>query len=436
MRRFQTVRGMRDYLPADARKLRHVERYAREIAALYGFEEVITPLVEHHDLLSKSGEDIERRMYAFNDLGGRKVGLRPEFTASMARLTATSLRNEPKPLRLFSTGTLYRYDEPQFGRYREFWQSNFEIIGSELPAADVEALFLTRDLMQKLGLRNCRFKIGHVGVLKGLLSGEGLKNNQQNVIMQLLDSKQWSKALETAKACSVSNRGLTTLKDVIKAKGQDTSRVLRGVKKKLGEYPSSVEALENLREIISLSSESGVELDLTVETGFARGLEYYTGMIFEVLVPEMEISLGGGGRYDKLVELFGGAPTPAVGVAHGLNRITLASDKQKAMPDLTRQAVALIAVEAETFPYALELASKLRKKGIAVKTEVMGRAVSRALQDADRRAASYAVIVGPKERRERKVTLRDMKTRQQHLVDIVDLFNKLSTEPKSSYNSC
>ncbi len=429
MRRFQTVRGMRDYLPSDARKLRHVEQYAREIAELYGFEEVITPLVEHHDLLAKSGEEIERRMYAFNDLGGRKVGLRPEFTASVARLTATTLRNEPKPLRLFSTGTLYRYDEPQFGRYREFWQSNFEIVGSELPGADVETLFLTSDLMQKLGLRNCMFKIGHVGILKGLLSDEGLKTHQQNVIMQLLDSKHWSKALETAKTNSVSNRGLTTLKEVIKAKGQDTSRVLHDVKKKLGEYPSSVKALENLREIIDLSGESGAGLDLTIETGFARGLEYYTGMIFEVLVPEMEISLGGGGRYDKLVELFGGVPTPAVGVAHGLDRITLALDKQKATLDFARHCVALIAVDAETFPYAVEIASKLRKKGITVKMEVMGRAVSRALQDADRREASYAVIVGPKEKRKGKVTLRDMKTRQQHLVDIADLLKKLSAGP-------
>ena len=134
MQKFQRVRGMRDFLPSDAAKLRHVEAATRTVADLFGFKEIITPLVEHYDLLAaKSGEEITARMYAFDDLGGRKIALRPEFTASIARLMATTLRNEPKPLRLFSTGTLYRYDEPQFGRYREFWQSNYEIFGSNRP---------------------------------------------------------------------------------------------------------------------------------------------------------------------------------------------------------------------------------------------------------------------------------------------------------------
>jgi len=131
MSEFRTVRGMRDFLPEDAKLMRYVEATAREIAKLYGYHEVITPIVEHYELLAaKSGEELRERMYAFKDFGGRKVALRPEFTASLARLVATTLRNEPKPLRLFSIGSLYRYDEPQFGRYREFWQSDYELIGS------------------------------------------------------------------------------------------------------------------------------------------------------------------------------------------------------------------------------------------------------------------------------------------------------------------
>ena len=118
---FKTVRGMRDFLPKDAEKMRHVEQVSRELAHLYGYGEVITPVVESYDLLAaKAGEEIRERMYAFKDFGGRKVALRPEFTASVARLVATKLRNEPKPMRLFSVGSLYRYDEPQYGRFREF----------------------------------------------------------------------------------------------------------------------------------------------------------------------------------------------------------------------------------------------------------------------------------------------------------------------------
>ncbi|MDH5747460.1 MAG: ATP phosphoribosyltransferase regulatory subunit, partial [Candidatus Bathyarchaeota archaeon] len=128
---FRTARGMRDFPPEEARLLRYVEDKARRIARLYGYGEIITPAVESYELLAaKAGEEVRSRMYAFKDLGGRKVALRPEFTASVARLVVTTLRNEPKPLRLFCVGSLYRYDEPQQGRFREFWQSNYELMGS------------------------------------------------------------------------------------------------------------------------------------------------------------------------------------------------------------------------------------------------------------------------------------------------------------------
>lgn len=426
MVKFQTVRGMRDFLPSDARELRHVEAIAKEIAGLYGFEEVITPLVEHYDLLAaKSGEEIKARMYAFKDLGGRKIALRPEFTTAIARLMATTLRNEPQPLRLFSSGTLYRYDEPQFGRYREFWQSNFEIIGSSRPEADVEVLSLTNHLMQKLGLRNYWFKIGHVGILRGLLSEEGVKDEQQNIVMQILDTKRWDEALKTAKEFGVSEKGITALKEIFDAKGKNASKVLTQAKKKLKKYESAVAAAENLQQIVELCKKSGVEFNMVIEAGFARGLEYYTGMIFEPLVPQIEISLGGGGRYDKLVELFGGEPTPAVGVAHGLDRIALALDKQNVVPKISKQIVAVIPIGEEMVSKALSIAQQLRREGLAVEMEIMGRTISRALRDAHRRKVTYAVILGSKELKEGKVMLRDMKNRQQSPINIETLSETL-----------
>ena len=133
-------------------------------------------------------------MFAFKDLGDRTVALRPEFTASIARLATTALKNEPKPLRTLSVGSVYRYDEPQRGRYREFWQSDFEVIGSNKPEADAEIILLTDNLMKAAGLRNYAFKIGHIGVIRGILSQENVDDKVQNAVLQRMDKKEYDEA--------------------------------------------------------------------------------------------------------------------------------------------------------------------------------------------------------------------------------------------------
>jgi histidyl-tRNA synthetase len=419
---------MRDFLPRDAERMRHVEQVSRELAQLYSYEEIITPVVESYDLLAaKAGEEIRERMYAFEDLGGRKVALRPEFTASVARLMATKLRNKPKPMRLFSVGSLYRYDEPQYGRFREFWQANYELFGSDKPEADAEILLLTNDLLTRLGLRNYRFKIGHMGILRGIMDQEGLGEEQQNRIMQLLDKKRWEEALTVARSADASQNCLTTLKKVFETKGKDAFQVLKRAEESVQEYEKSVAAVENLREILELTGESGVKLEVMMEAGFARGLEYYTGMVFEPYVPEIEMALSGGGRYDKLIELFGGEPIPAVGVAQGVDRIVLAMKKQRGPPKIAKEKmVVVIPVDKEYVAKAIELSSILRNAELSVEVEVMRRVVSKALSDADRRAVAYAVIVGPEELKEGKVVLRDMKKREQRAVEIKNLCEEIS----------
>ncbi len=427
MSAYKTVRGMRDFLPEEAKIMRFIEEKARKTAKLYGYKEIITPVVESYELVAaKAGEEVRLRMYAFEDLGGRKVALRPEFTASVARVVATKLRNEPKPLRLFCVGSLYRFDEPQKGRFREFWQSNFELMGSKEPEADAEVLLLTGTLMRSAGLRNYTFKVGHVGVLRSILSLEGLGEETQNRIMQLMDKKQHEEALTIVKENEASEKCLKTLHRLVGLRGSNIADILDEMEKLVKDYESASEAVKNLKEILKLAKGTEKGLNITVDAGFARGLEYYTGMIFEVYVPELDIALAGGGRYDKLVELFGGEPTPAVGVAHGIDRIMLAMQEQKTgLPVEEEKRVMVIPVNENLNNEALKISEILRNEGILVEMEVMRRKVTKALEDADRRSISHVVIVGERELIEGSVVLRDMTKKEQSTVKIEGLANKI-----------
>jgi histidyl-tRNA synthetase len=424
---FKTVRGMRDLLPVDAERMRHVEEVSRDVSKLYSFEEIITPVLETYELLAaKTSEEIRERMYTFKDLGGRKVAMRPEFTASVARLVTSKLRNEPKPIRLFSVGSLYRYDEPQYGRFREFWQANYELFGSSRPEADAEILILNNDLLTRLGLQNFRFKVGHTGILRGILDQEGLDEAKQDRIRQLLDKKLWDDALTAAREAGASQKCLTVLENLLEARSEDAFKVLETIKETVQDYESAVAAVNNLWKILRLIKDSGAKLELMVEAGFARGLEYYTGIIFESYIPDLDIALGGGGRYDKLIQLFGGEPIPAVGVAQGIDRIVLALTKQNvSLKTAKERSVVVISVKEESMAKVLELSAMLRSSGLPVEVAVMGRSISRALTDADRRGVSYAVIVGPKELKEKKVVLKDMSKGEQRTVPISNLTEEI-----------
>ena len=415
---FQTVRGMRDLLPDDAEMLNFVMAKARETASLYGYREVITPVIEPYELLSaKSGEEIRSRMFTFKDLGNRTVALRPEFTSSIARLATTALKNEPKPLRTLSVGSVYRYDEPQRGRYREFYQSDFEIIGTSNPEADAEIILLTDYLMKSVGLRNYAFKLGHVGVIRGILSQENVDDKTQNAILQRMDKKEFDEAFKLVE----SEECLSTLRGSLELKSANVFETVERIKSHVEGYCKAAASAEELKSILKLVTEGGCPVQ-TVEPAFARGLEYYTGMIFEVYIPELDIALGGGGRYDKLIELFGGEPTPATGVAHGLDRIVLAMQMQKAVPTTERKKrVAVVPVTEALKAEALKISQILREAGISAELEVMGRKMNKALEDADRRKVDYAVIVGERELKQNAVVVKDLAKREQAVVEIAKL---------------
>jgi len=427
MSQFKTVRGMRDFLPEEAKIMKYIEEKARRVAELYGYQEIITPVVESYELLAaKTGEEIRSRMFAFRDLGDRMVALRPEFTASVARLVATTLKNEPKPLRLFSVGSVYRYDEPQRGRYREFWQSNYELMGSDKPEADAEILMLTNSLMKSVGLRNYTFKVGHVGVLRGIMTEENLDEKTQNAVMQLMDKKMYDEALNLVKDSGTKEDCIITLQKLVELKGGDVFDTVKRMRECVGGYKKAEDAVENLYKILKLVSESESKIAFMVDAGFARGLEYYTGMIFEVIVPEIDIALGGGGRYDRLIELFGGEPTPAVGVAHGIDRIMLAMQTQKIpMEKREENRVVVIPTKEEFVGRAMEISRRLREASIPTEVEVMGRKIAKALEDADRRRIKYAIIVGEKELKEGAVVIRDLIKREQKIVKLEKIIEEI-----------
>ena len=419
---FQTVRGMRDLLADEAELMTFVMDKARETAQLYGYREILTPVIEPYELLSaKSGEEIRQRMFIFKDLGNRTVALRPEFTSSIARLATTTLKNEPKPLRTFSVGNVYRYDEPQRGRYREFYQSDYELIGITNPEADAEIILLTDRLMKDVGLRNYAFKLGHVGIIRGILSQENVNEKTQNAILQRMDKKEFDEAFKLIK----SDECLSVLRGSLELKSDDVFKTVEKIKSHVEGYCKAAKSADELNKLLKLITEGGCPVR-SVEPAFARGIEYYTGMIFEVYIPELDIALGGGGRYDKLIELFGGEPTPATGVAHGLDRIVLAMQMQNIIPALKRKKkVAVVPVNKAMKGHALKISQRLRDLGIPVELEVMGRKMNKAMEDADRRKNDFAVIVGERELKQGAVVLRDLAKREQAVVEVTKLGKKL-----------
>jgi histidyl-tRNA synthetase len=422
MSTFKPVRGMRDLIAEDAAALNYITEKARETAVLYNFKEAVTPIVEPFELLSaKSGEEIRQRMFIFDDLGGRKVALRPEFTASIARLATTSLRNEPKPFRLFSTGSVYRYDEPQKGRYREFWQANYEIMGSNRPEADAEIILTANSLLKKVGLKDYALKLGHVGVLRALLSEEGLDERTQSEVLQKMDKKEYDAAFKLVSSEECRN----TLAGLLKLRGSSSAQTIENMRRYLKDCEKALAAVDNLASILDFVTQSGCEIE-NVDPAFARGLEYYTGMIFELYIPQMDIAIGGGGRYDRLIEVFGGEPTPAVGVAAGLDRIAIAMHTQKTNLKKTPQKrVVVVPIKEEQRTEALKITQTLRDEEIPAEFEIMGRRMVKALEDADKRKLDYAVIVGERELKSGKVVLKDLKTRTQNEVEITKLSDRI-----------
>ena len=215
------------------------------------------------------------------------------------------------------------------------------------------------------------------------------------------------------------------LEGLLQLKGKDWLETVEKIKAYAADYEKAKAAAENLADVLKLVTKSGCQVE-TVEPAFARGLEYYTGIIFEVYIPQLDIALGGGGRYDKLIEAFGGDPTPAVGAAHGIDRIALALQTQKtALLTKREKKVAVLTITDALKAETLNIAQQLRAAGVTVEFEVMGRKMAKALEDADKRKVDYAVIVGERELKDGAVVFKDLVNREQSTVPIQKLIEKI-----------
>ena len=403
-------------MPREMALKRRIEDVIREVFKLYGYLEVETPTVEYYELFAlKSGEEIRERMFDFIDKGGRRVVLRPEVTASIARLVASKLKAMPPPLRLGYIADCYRYDEPQWGRRRRFWQGGFELIGSKDPLADAEILEVSYEVFSRIGLRDQYFKVGHVGIFREILKSYHVDEKIQDRILTLLDRKMIVEAFNLMRKNGVDEDGVKVIEDLMKLEGTDLRKISIDASKILSPWKEAYRDLEDLCEIIDLAREGGVESKIVVSLGLARGLEYYTGFIFEQSVPGLRIALNGGGRYDNLIELFGGTSTPAVGCAIGITRIMqyLLEKKAEETAAPSRPRILLTGVADVSKKYIMKVARILRGMGFGVEVEVLSRKLPSAIEYALKSGMKFIIIVGKREEAEEKISIRDLELRRQ-----------------------
>ncbi|MEM4718756.1 MAG: histidine--tRNA ligase [Nitrososphaerota archaeon] len=416
-----TPRGMDDLLPDEMALKRRIEDVIREVFALYGYLEVETPTVEYYELFAaKSGEEIRERMFDFVDKAGRRLVLRPEVTASIARLIATKLKAWPLPLRLGYIADCYRYDEPQWGRRRRFWQGGFELIGSDSPLADAEILQVSHDVFNRIGLREHFFKVGHVGILRKMLGSEGVNEDKQDVILSMIDRGMLEQAIGYAREVGATDEAAEAIKRLASLSGSG-QEVFQQAEDILSPWDESRRCLERLREIVEVAEEGGVSSRIIICPGMARGLSYYDGFIFEQGVGDIQISLNGGGRYDKLIELFGGKPTPAVGCAIGITRIMqYIMDRGVEKPRPQRPKIFLAWVSGASSGYVMRVAHALRRIGYSVEVDVRGRKMPAAIEYALKNGMRYLVIIGEREEEEEKISIKDLERGIQQEVSLSD----------------
>jgi histidyl-tRNA synthetase len=395
----QKPRGTRDFLPDEMEARRTIEWRLREIARRWGYREVCTPEFEDLELFTmRSGEGIVEEMYVFSDKGGRSLALRPEITASVIRMYINEAKVAPKPLRWCYFADCFRYERPQKGRYRQFWQFGVELIGADTAPADAEVIMLAADMLNATGV-DYELKVGHLSFMKNLL--EGIDPSIQRRIMAHLDKKDFEGLAATLDGINKPDlaHSLTALL---------ACRTLTEAFEIAGTIPGK----ERIEQTISLLDASDMKYSLNF--GIARGLDYYTGMVFEGFAQNLgaENQILGGGTY-RLAHLFGGDDTASCGFALGFDRVMVSLGD---IPPVCAPVVGLVCT-SEGRTRALEVARVLRNAGIRTEMDLMERGLGSQLAHASK-TANFAIVIGRREAESGQVTLKNLKTAEQKTVDL------------------
>lgn len=419
----QPPRGMKDILPNDQCYWDQVRRTTEKLAREYGYLRIDTPLVEFSNLFARGvgeGTDIvEKEMYNFVTKGGDKVALRPEMTAGTCRAYIQHGMNVlPKPIKLFSVGPVYRYDRPQEGRYREFYQVNYDVFGEQDAILDAQVIQVAARVVQSLGIKSVQIQVNSIGCA-------ACRKEYRELLINYLESKK-QKLCQDCK-----NRLENNPLRVLDCKEDKCSQVAATA-------PQSVDHLcdecrVHFKSLLEYLDE--LELPYVINPQLVRGLDYYTKTVFEIWSADEEgrkSALGGGGRYDGLIKLLGGEATPAIGFGLGVERLIIEMKRVQAKPyRAPKPRVFLAQLGDLAKKKSLKLFSELEKSGILV-AESFGRgSLKSQLRVADRLGVELTLILGQKEALDKTAIIKNMITGVQEIVSMDKLIDLVKRKLKT-----
>lgn len=409
----QPPKGFRDFLPEEAQKRQYVYKKMIEVLNKYGFEPMETPALEYASVLEgKYGEE-EKMIFKFEDRGGRKLALRFDQTVPMARYISRFQHDITFPFKRYQIQTAWRAEKPQAGRYREFTQCDADIIGVQSSLADAETIAVFSGILQNLGFKNYYIHFNNRKVLFKIIRASEIKKDLDLTVIRILDKIDKlgeEKTIEELKKAGIAR---TKVENLMQLLGK---RPLLPKKRK-GEVN-----LEEIEEITSHFESFNIPKKKVIfSPTLARGLDYYTGLIFEALIEGYEAgSVGGGGRYDNLLKIFSGKKIPAVGFAFGIDRVIEAMMQYQLFPEFITSTKVLVTIfNPEFIEYSTKLVTELRKQGIIAELYLKPLdKLAKQVKFADKKVIPYVIILGPDERENNLVTLKTLKTGKQETIPL------------------
>ena len=417
----QPVKGTRDFFPDEMRLRNWLFEVWRNVSEQAGFEEYDTCVLEHEELyVRKTGDEISKQLYSFEDKGGRRLSLRPEMTPSLARLVLQQEKSLSFPIKWFSMPQCFRYERMTKGRRREHFQWNADIIGQHEVVAEAEILMLLISACESMGLSTNDFRvfINDRRILNAILSQINVPQVLHSEVMVIMDKRD--KIPPEALLKMLEEIRMTT-----KQVGQLNEYLSKSDLEELRENLKNTEGIEELQHLMKLMETAGYKNYLQFDISIVRGLSYYTGAVFEVNSPEKQHrAICGGGRYDSLLSTYGGETVPAVGFGFGDIVVLDVLKELERFPELPRKLdYTIIPFANEQIGTALKIAGELRLQGSTVDCNFSMKKMKKMMQQAHESGAAKAILLFPDELSDDKVVIRDMQLHEQKPVRITDLFS-------------